>query len=97
MQAITIIPGQANSVTLSDVPEPQPSEGSLLVKARQLGLCGTDFELIAGHYGWLPEGASHLILGHESLGEVEDAPGDSGFSKGDWVIGIVRRPDPNLA
>ncbi len=94
MQAITIIPGQANSVTLSDVPEPQPSEGSLLVKARQLGVCGTDFELIAGHYGWLPEGASHLILGHESLGEVEDAPGDSGFSKGDWVIGIVRRPDP---
>ena len=94
MRAITIIPGQANSVALSEVADPQPADGSLLVRARQLGVCGTDFELIGGHYGWAPEHASHLILGHESLGEVEQAPAESGFAAGDWVIGIVRRPDP---
>jgi len=94
LQAITIIPGQANSVALSEVADPLPAEGSLLVRARQLGVCGTDFELIAGDYGWMPANSSHLILGHESLGEVEQAPADSGFAHGDLVIGIVRRPDP---
>ena len=94
MQAITIIPGQANSVSLREVPEPPPDEGSLLVKARQLGVCGTDFELINGDYGWAPQNSSHLILGHESLGEVEQTTEGSSFAKGDWVIGIVRRPDP---
>ena len=94
MQAITILPGQPNSASLREVPNPPPSEGSLLVRARQLGVCGTDFELIAGSYGWAPAHHAHLILGHESLGEVEEAAADTGFTKGDWVIGMVRRPDP---
>jgi threonine dehydrogenase-like Zn-dependent dehydrogenase len=34
------------------------------------------------------------VLGHESLGTVEQAPSGSGFARGDWVVGIVRRPDP---
>jgi threonine dehydrogenase-like Zn-dependent dehydrogenase len=94
LRAITIIPGQPKSVALSEVGEPLPAEGSLLVRARQLGVCGTDFELIAGDYGWAPPQSPHLILGHESFGEVEHAPPDSGFVNGDCVIGIVRRPDP---
>lgn len=94
MQAITIIPGQANSVSLAEVPDPPASDGSLLVRACQLGVCGTDFELIAGNYGAAPDRSRHLILGHESLGEVREAPPQSGFTAGDWVIGIVRRPDP---
>lgn len=94
MQAITILPGQPDSVSLREVSSPKNSEGSLLVRARELGVCGTDFELIAGTYGWAPAQQAHLILGHESLGEVEEAPPDTGFTKGDWVIGMVRRPDP---
>ena len=94
MRAITILPRQPGSVALTDVPEPEPAEGSLLVRALQLGVCGTDFELIAGNYGWAPENHTHLILGHESLGEVEQAPPGSGFNKGDLVLGLVRRPDP---
>jgi threonine dehydrogenase-like Zn-dependent dehydrogenase len=35
-----------------------------------------------------------LILGHESLGEVIEAPPESGFHAGEHVVGIVRRPDP---
>src|SRR5262249_38684670 len=56
--------------------------------------CGTDREIIAGHYGDPPTGANRLILGHESLGRVEEAPRGSDFSPGDLVVGIVRRPDP---
>ncbi len=94
MQAITITPGVANSVKLSDVPEPQEADGSMMVRARQLGVCGTDMEIIAGHYGSSPAQCDYLVLGHESLGEVMEAPTVSSFAKGDWVIGIVRRPDP---
>jgi threonine dehydrogenase-like Zn-dependent dehydrogenase len=94
VRAITIVPGQGDSVSLREVGEPQPEEGALLVRALQLGVCGTDFELIAGDYGWAPENCAHLILGHESFGEVERAPEGSGFRRGELVLGIVRRPDP---
>jgi threonine dehydrogenase-like Zn-dependent dehydrogenase len=94
MQALTIVPGQANSASVRSVAEPPASDGQILVHAHELGICGTDFELISGAYGWAAPGHSHLILGHESLGTVEDAPAGSGFAKGDLVVGIVRRPDP---
>lgn len=94
MKAITIVPGTANSVSVQDVPEPAPSEGAVLVRALELGICGTDFELISAEYGWPPRGSNHLILGHESLGVVEDAPAGAQVKKGDLVVGIVRHPDP---
>lgn len=94
MKAITIVPGTPNSVSVQDVPEPPASDGAVLVRALELGICGTDFELISAEYGWPPRTGDHLILGHESLGVVEDAPGDSAFKKGDLVVGIVRHPDP---
>ena len=34
------------------------------------------------------------MIGHESLGSVQEAPADCGFNVGDLVVGIVRRPDP---
>jgi len=94
MKAITIVPGKANSASLQDVPTPSEADGSIVVRALDLGICGTDFELISAEYGWAPPGSDHLILGHESLGRVEIAPENSGFEKGDLVVGIVRRPDP---
>lgn len=94
MKALTIFPGKPNSATVRDVPEPPQSEGKILVRAIALGICGTDFELISGEYGWAPPGQDHLILGHESLGRVEDAPADGRFKPGDLVVGIVRHPDP---
>ncbi len=94
MKALTIAPGKADSAAVLEVAEPAPLEGSLLVQALELGLCGTDFELISAEYGWAPPGKDHLIIGHESLGTVQEAPEGSGFSKGDLVVGLVRHPDP---
>lgn len=94
MKAITITPGTPHSAALRDVPEPPERDGEILVRSLALGICGTDFELIAADYGWPPEGQNYLILGHESLGRVEQAPPGSGFQKDDLVVGIVRRPDP---
>ena len=66
----------------------------MLVRTRTIGVCGTDIEIIDGRYGWPPPGRDRLVLGHESLGEVIDAPADSGLRAGDLVAAIVRRPDP---
>ena len=94
MKAITIEPGRRESARLEEVPEPVAGDGSVLVEAIAVGVCGTDAEMVAGKYGWAPPGKSRLVLGHESLGRVID-PGPSGMLKaGDLVAGIVRRPDP---
>jgi glucose 1-dehydrogenase len=76
------------------MPEPSLADGSVLARTVSLGVCGTDREIISGLYGAAPPGETRLILGHESLGYVESAPHASGFSPGDLVVGIVRRPDP---
>jgi len=94
MRALTVIPGKANSINLSEVPPPPESDGAVLVRAIALGICGTDHEIIEGGYGWAPAGAEHLIIGHESLGRVEEAPAGCGVKRGDLIVGIVRRPDP---
>ena len=93
MRAVTVVPGAAGSLRLEEVPEPAAGSGSVLVEALAVGICGTDVEIVAGAYGWPPPGGERLVLGHESLGRVLD-PGPSGFSVGDHVVGIVRRPDP---
>jgi threonine dehydrogenase-like Zn-dependent dehydrogenase len=94
MRALTVAPGTANSARVDDVVDPPVADGSVLVRTLALGVCGTDREIVAGEYGWSPPGAKRLIIGHESLGKVQEAPADSGFKAGDLVAGIVRRPDP---
>ncbi|WP_199506353.1 glucose 1-dehydrogenase [Geodermatophilus sp. TF02-6] len=76
------------------MPEPPVADGPLLVETLAIGICGTDLEIAAGDYGEAPPGEDHLVIGHESLGRVAEAPADSGFAAGDLVVGIVRRPDP---
>jgi glucose 1-dehydrogenase len=94
MRALTVLPLQAGSAAVTDVPDPEPGPGDLLVDGIALGVCGTDREIIGGEYGWAPPGSERLILGHESLGRVREAPDGSGFAAGDLVVGVVRRPDP---
>jgi glucose 1-dehydrogenase len=94
MRAVTVIPGQQGSVALTDMPEPPAADGPILVQTQAIGVCGTDLEIINGEYGWAPPGQERLIIGHESLGHVAEAPPGSGFAAGDLVVGIVRRPDP---
>ena len=93
MKAITVEPSKPGSAQLENVSEPDLRNGSVLVEAIAVGVCGTDLEITEGKYGWAPLGESRFVLGHESLGRVLD-PGSSGLRKGDLVVGIVRRPDP---
>jgi threonine dehydrogenase-like Zn-dependent dehydrogenase len=92
MRAMTVIPGQADSAGLTELPEPEPKEGELLVEPVLLGVCGTDREILDGAHGEAPPGHERLVLGHELLGRVREDGG--GLDAGQLVAGIVRRPDP---
>ncbi len=94
MKALTVVPLEKNSAELSDIEEPPESDGPVLVETIGVGICGTDAEILSGEYGWPPPGRKRLVLGHESLGRVLDAPSGGPVAKGDLVVGIVRRPDP---
>jgi D-arabinose 1-dehydrogenase-like Zn-dependent alcohol dehydrogenase len=94
MQAITVLPGEAGSARLDDLAEPPPEQGPVLVETLAVGVCGTDLEIANGEYGWAPPGHRRLVLGHESLGRVVQAPEGGGLEPGDLAVGIVRQPDP---
>jgi threonine dehydrogenase-like Zn-dependent dehydrogenase len=94
MRAITVVPGQAGSAELTEVPEPEPGPGELLVRVVRIGVCGTDREIVEGVHGEPPEGRDRLILGHELLGRVVQCPEGCEVQPGELVAGIVRRPDP---
>jgi threonine dehydrogenase-like Zn-dependent dehydrogenase len=94
MRALSVKPRVADSAAITEVAEPAASDGTLLVEMLAVGVCGTDREIIDGSYGEAPHGDDRLVIGHESLGRVLEAPAESGFAPGDLVVGIVRRPDP---
>jgi threonine dehydrogenase-like Zn-dependent dehydrogenase len=94
MKALTVQPLTAGSARLEDVPEPPEADGPVLVETLAVGVCGTDMEIVSGAYGWAPPGRPRLVLGHESLGRVLQAPAGAAVATGDLVVGIVRRPDP---
>ena len=94
MRALTVAPGIADSARVDEVPEPPACDGAVLVRTLALGVCGTDREIVSGSYGWAPPGQQRLVIGHESLGKVQEAPAGCGVKSGDLVVGIVRRPDP---
>lgn len=94
MRALTVVAKHKDSLAVVDVPDPEPGEGDLLVEGIAVGVCGTDREIALGEYGWAPPGRDRLVIGHESLGRVRQAPPGGAFAPGDLVVGVVRRPDP---
>jgi threonine dehydrogenase-like Zn-dependent dehydrogenase len=93
MKAMSVIPGRRGSALIADLADPPPAEGPVLVRGLLAGICGTDAEILRGG-GQPPDGESRLVIGHESLGRVLEAPADAPVRPGDLVAGVVRRPDP---
>jgi threonine dehydrogenase-like Zn-dependent dehydrogenase len=89
MQALALEPGQVGSARVIDFPAPKPASDEVVVRVLEVGVCGTDREICAGHLGSAPQGESLLVLGHELLGVVER--GGSGFQSGQLVSASVRR------
>ena len=54
-------------LAISEIPEPVPGEGEVIVKVSRCGVCGTDLHGTSGHGYTYPSGT---IMGHEFAGEV---------------------------
>jgi glucose 1-dehydrogenase len=93
MKAVAVFPS-TKQVKVIDHPEPaisSPTEAKL--RMIDVGVCGTDKEIVTFQYGTPPDGSEYLVIGHESLGEViETGPGVKTLKKGDLVVTMVRRP-----
>lgn len=61
MKAIAIIPGRPETAGSINLPEPPKSDGSVLVRTRSIGLCGTDLEIALDGYGVPPPGQERLV------------------------------------
>jgi threonine dehydrogenase-like Zn-dependent dehydrogenase len=109
MKAVAVLPGKPNSVHLREIPMPklsdQPhphvckiSDGrAVLVKVLQVGVDATDREINEALYGNAPPGCEHLVIGHETFGQVAEV-GDKvkEVAPGDYVSCTVRRPGESI-
>ncbi len=70
-----------------------PGPGQVLCRTLELGVCGTDREILESLRPATPAGESQLVLGHECLAQI-DAVGEgvSTLQCGDLVVPAVRRP-----
>ena len=96
MKAIAVAP-KRRQVELIDCAVPEirrPTD--VKVRILEVGVCGTDREICAFEYGTPPGDVEHLVIGHESLGEViEIGPAVKRLRRGDLVVPMVRRPCPH--
>jgi len=101
MKAISVFPGKAGSVHLTDLPKPAvdqvPGGRGALVKVLRVGVDGTDKEINAAEYGTAPPGYDFLVIGHEGFGQVEAVGANvSELKPGDYVVATVRRPGKSI-
>lgn len=96
MKAVAVFPKQ-REVRVIDAPEPRlQSPTQVKVRTREVGVCGTDKDILQFTYGTPPPGSEYLIVGHECVGEVvEVGSAVRGLQKGDLVVPRVRRPCPH--
>jgi glucose 1-dehydrogenase len=109
MKAVAVLPGKPNSVHLRDIPVPKlndqphphvckiPEGRGVLVTVLQVGVDATDREINEALYGNAPPGGEHLVIGHESFGQVLEVGNNvTEVKPGDYVSCTVRRPGGSL-
>ena len=82
MLALRKLTAEATTLSLEEVPLPEPGPGQVRVAVTAAGMCGTDLHILAGDYGSKPP----VTLGHEIAGRV-DALGE-GVDSG-WTGALV--------
>lgn len=92
MKGIAARPGTAEPALLAVADPPAPQSDEVLCRTLQLGVCGTDREILLSQSPWVPAGDDYLILGHECLARIERLGANThGLQVGDLVVPVVRR------
>ena len=93
MHALAVFP-ERRRVAVIEQDEPRaPGPKQVLLRTREVGVCGTDREIAAFAYGQRPAGSDHLVLGHEAIAEVIGLGSEvRHFQRGQLVVPMVRRP-----
>jgi threonine dehydrogenase-like Zn-dependent dehydrogenase len=90
---VAVRPPAPRSLHLINLPLPALGPDDVLVRVKEVGYCGTDREIIEGHFGSAPDGFESLVIGHETLGMVEAIGANvSSLQAGDLVTATARRP-----
>ena len=74
----------ARHFTTGTAPVPVPGPDQALLRVRRVGICGTDLHIFQGHLDHRVARGS--VIGHETFGEIEEAPASSGFRPGERVV-----------
>lgn len=93
MQALAVFP-KRRAIDVITMAEPAaPVARQVLLRPLEVGICGTDREIAAFHYGTPPQASEHLVIGHEALAEVIEVGSEvEGLAPGELVVPMVRRP-----
>jgi glucose 1-dehydrogenase len=95
MFAIAAHTGSTIPVIVEAAEPREPLPGQVLCRTLELGVCGTDREILKSAKPWAPEGEDRLILGHECLARIEAVgSGVADYRPGDLVVPVVRRALP---
>lgn len=93
MKAVAVFPSD-KKVALIEHDEPEiTAKDQVKLRMLDVGVCGTDREIVSFDYGTPPKGSPYLIIGHESLGEVVAIGKQvTNVKTGDLAVLTVRRP-----
>jgi glucose 1-dehydrogenase len=93
MRALAVFP-ERRKVAVIEQDEPRTlGPRQLLLRTREVGVCGTDREIAAFAYGEQPAGSDHLVLGHEAIAEVVELGSEvSHLRRGQLAVPMVRHP-----
>ncbi|WP_268626673.1 NAD(P)H-quinone oxidoreductase [Paenibacillus alvei] len=78
-------PGGSEQLEITDLPSPQPQAGELLIEVHAAAVNRTDIVMREGKAGY----ATNPILGVEVAGTVIEVNGESTYTVGDRVMGLV--------
>lgn len=80
--------------TLTDLPDPEPGEGEVLVRVKASSINGFDLSVAKGVLQGMMEHRFPVVLGKDFAGTVEaTGPGVDHLAVGDSVFGVIMKPE----
>jgi threonine dehydrogenase-like Zn-dependent dehydrogenase len=91
-----MVESRAKRAALRECEPPVAGPHEVLLRSVEVGICGTDREILAFTHGRPPAQRDRWVLGHEALLQViapaQQSDPQFSLAEGNWVVPMVRRP-----